>query len=519
MPEIPISQNGLIQHVNTAVPISGHSIRYYGDDGTADALGNFQHGFNSAVSAVAQFKKEFDETENRLSATEARNLFVKINGDLQDRMKKNPGSFSEFETWAKEADKLYAEQSKVFLDRMTEKFRKQFEADMQGMRIEAFNRRRDVGTQAAVSANYSRFQALFKEAAERDPQEAMQLLEQHKGVLISPQEYQTRKEIDLPRISQSAQMRREVEANQDGIIEKLEAHDGKGNYTHFTAVTPEFRRSMIAYAKAKDSARRKDENIEFLDMLVSGAPISRETVEASFEGRTSPEDLRQKAEQLQMIDRIQSAKERANEKKEKAALNSMLFDIVTMKPPAGEYERAQAQADWERKIDTRFGGNGNAVHRLKQELSEVFKASNPQTAKQSYKNSYIYQYAVSVLSGIKKDFYSLENEADRSWWNSDTEDSKEIVSSNYKMAQVALDDFIKNNPNATTADVESFLQNLKKDVNKTEVGKLIGFWTERRAAPQAGKTPITSGEVERSVNGRIAIFGNDHKFIRWKDGK
>jgi hypothetical protein len=525
MPKIPMPElSAPVGRVSNLSPVSGGKIQpvRQGED-IADALGGFKSSIERFGGAVAEFRKEQENTENELAAAEAQNLYTEINDALIRRMAENPGAFGEFEKWSNEADELFRKQERQFTDRMTPEFRKKYSLRMQANIIAHRKQRIMTGMQSKVTADYNLFQKLFKEAAEQNQQQALNLLEQHRGKLISEQEYQIKKEIDLPRTFQFADARRRIDAGESGIIEQLEAQDSKGNYVNFTAVSPEKRRSLLSYAKAKDSQTRANENLAFLDMLNSGSPISKDTVEASFEGRTSPEDLRQKMEQLKMVDRFESARERAttaaNEKKEKDDLNSMLFDIVTMKPPAGEYERAQAQADWERKIYTRFAGNGNAVHRLKQELSEVFKASNPQTANQSYKNSYIYQYAFRFLSGMKKDFYSQENEADRSWWNSDKEDSKEVVSANYKMAQVALDAFIKNNPHATNADVETFLQNLKKDVNKTEVGKLIGFWTERGTAPQAGKTPITSGEVERSVNGRIAIFGKDHKFIRWKDGK
>ncbi|MBR2510443.1 MAG: hypothetical protein IKB71_11965 [Lentisphaeria bacterium] len=522
MPEIPVSQNGLIQHTAAGSPMSGHSLHYYGDNGMASAIGNLGNSVTGALGVAAQFKKEFDETENRLSATEARNLFVKINGELQNRMKANPGSFSEFEKWAEEADKLYAEQSKVFLDRMTDKFRKQFEADMQGMRIEALNRRREVGTQAAVSANYSRFQTLFKEAAERDPQEAMRLLTENRGSLISEQEYLTKKDIDLPRISQSAQMRREVEANTPGIIEKLSATDGNGNFTNFTAVTPEFRQSMIRYAQAKDSQKRAEELYQFAEELDSGRPISRQMIENSFAGKTSAADLKQKQAMIQMWERRESAKERAttaaNAQQRKYRLDSDEFAIIDFKFSPNRDEAVKQYNDWRQKIIKNYYGDGPAVKRLLSQLEDSFAAqhSKEKSSSGEYKKSYIYQKSQEMLSEMKDDFYSRYPGREDLWYINTYNDDENLKSINFKMATVELDAFLKNNPKATEQEVRTFLDNLKRDVNQAECNRLVDFWNQRRT-PSANSANLDF--IERNYKGRIAIFSKEGKFVKWKDGK
>lgn len=510
MPEIPVSKNGLIQHTAAGSPMSGHSLHYYGDDGTAKALGNFGRSFSSALGAVAEFKKEFDETENRLSATEARNLFAKINGDLQDRMKKNPGSFSEFKTWAEEADKLYAEKSKVFLDRMTDKFRKQFEADMQGLRIEAFNRRRDVGTQAAVSANYSRFQTLFKEAAERDPQEAMRLLEQHKGVLISPQEYQTRKEIDLPRISQSAQMRREVEANTPGIIEKLSATDGKGNFTNFTAVTPEFRQSMIRYAEAKDSQKRAEELYQFAEELDSGRPISRQMIEDSFAGKTSAADLKQKQTMIQMLERKESARERAttaaNARREEAQFQADWARIVNAEFPHDVNARQKMYAEMRQYIIGAYHGKGSRMETLLKKLDEYHKLPNSPAVK--VKSTTLYQDGERILDGFKAQGRFF---ADGSWWKDDKKPG--TVSYIEDVLKADMTEFCKNNPQATVQKLSEYLNERITTYNKSTVEQIADMQLKEAAKRQGERknrkrTETLKDGTRGTFKGRKVIYKN-----------
>lgn len=510
MPEIPVSQNNLIRHTAAESELSFHRQHYYGDNGMASAIGNLGNSVTGALGVAAQFKKEFDETENRLSATEARNLFAQINGDLQNRMKANPGSFSEFEKWAEEADKLYAEQSKVFLDRMTDKFRKQFEADMQGMRIEALNRRREVGTQAAVSANYSRFQTLFKEAAERDPQEAMRLLTENRGSLISEQEYLTKKDIDLPRISQSAQMRREVEANTPGIIEKLSATDGKGNFTNFTAVTPEFRQSMIRYAEAKDSQRRAEELYQFAEELDSGIPISRQMIENSFAGKKSAADLKQKQAMLQMFDRRESAKKRAttaaNAKREEAQFQVDWARIVNAEFPRDVNARQKMYDEMKQYIIGTYHGKGSRMETLLKKLDEYHKT--PASPAVKVKSTTLYQDGERILDGFKAQGRFFAD--DYLWY---TDQKPGTVSYIEDVLKADMTEFCKNNPQATVQQLNEYLNERITTYNKSTVEQIADMQLKEAVNRQGERknrkrTETLKDGTRGTYNGKKVIYKN-----------
>ena len=531
MPKIPMPEMvGPTAGISNLSPVSGGQIISSGSDRLlSSSISSLQSGFAGYASAVTAFKAQQEETENNLAAAEAQNLYNEINNNLIRRMAENPGAFGEFEKWSNEADALFRKQEGQFTDRMTPEFRKKYSLRMQANIIAHRKQRIMTGIQSKVTADYNLFQNLFKEAAEQNQQQALNLLEQHRGKLISEQEYQIKKEIDLPRTFQFADARRRIDAGESGIIEQLEAQDSKGNYVNFTAVSPEKHRSLLSYAKAKDSQARANENLAFLDMLNSGSPISKGTVEASFEGRTSPEDLRQKMEQLQMVDRFESARERAvtaanakaesvREKKDKTDFENMLAQLVTMTPPSGEYERAEAKANLTRQICSRFAGNGSVIKRLLGEVEEVFKAADPKTAGQSYKNSATYIYAKRELAKKRGGFESRFPGRKNVWYLNTYDDSSEVENYNFKMAQVALDEWVKLHPTADEKQVDEFIARLKKQVNDAETDKLVGFWTRTLQEIRPAQTEKKE-YFERKVNGRIAIFDKNKKFLRWKDGK
>ena len=115
---------------------------------------------------------------------------------------------------------------------------------------------------------------------------------------------------------------------------------------------------------------------------------------------------------------------------------------------------------------------------------------------------------------MKKDFYSRYPGREDKWYINTYNDSRELKEDNFMMAKVSLDHFLRDNPSAKESDVEIFLQRLKKDVNYAECDKLVEFWASR-ITPQKK----SGGEIERIVNGHIAVFGTDKKFKRWKDEK
>lgn len=516
MPDIPKSNPGLLDHVNASAPLSNHQLRYYGGNGTAEALGNFRRGLDGAVSAaareyqrsttaIADFKKKQEDTENRLSAAEARNAWAKIDGELTNRMAKNPAAYDKFKEWAKEADNNVAEVIKPFLDKMTPDFRKEFELELAGRRQAAFTNHVHTGILAKVSAEYTRFQNLFKDYAVNNYDAAIKLLDDHRGVLINENEYRTKRDIDLPKIFQSAQARRDIDANKEDIISVLEQVDDKGNHVNYPNITPEHRNTLLRYAKAKDAQRRADENTAIYEGLSMGATITKEDIEWVFEGKTSAEDLRQKQEQIQMVERFESARERAKTAAEQkhfdTKLNNALYELMTMEFPANEDEAKKLLADKTRQIFNDYAGNGNAVSRLKTQLDETYKATRKQSQGKdvvsvSYKNTPEYQAAIAEISELKK---RGKLAADKPGWGDD--ESAGTATYIEKMLTIDVDNYIKKNPNVQMHELSKYLTEQVEFYNKSTVEEIAKNYFVVKKTTE-GKTGTFSGKKVVLKNGK-----------------
>lgn len=474
MPEIPVPQARLLDHTRSAAPLSQYGqLRYY-DNGNAEALAAAGKMLDKGISVLAEFQRKSEETENRLSATEAQNFYTKLNADLDLRMAKNPGAFKEFEKWAKETDKAFEEGVKPFIDRMTPEFRKQFAAEMDGLRIRTTHQRIRTGTQAKVTADYNRFQTLFREAADNNPEEAVRILNQHRGTLISEEEFKTKLEIDLPRIQESAEARRLIDANAEGIIPFLEDKNKEGVYTNFTHIPAAKRTELLNYARAKDSRRRMEENLVMLDQMNSGKVFSRNDVETAFEGKTSPEDLRQKHEQIQMIDRFESNRKRAATAAKQEQLDNMIarddFEIYSFRFSPDETVAKKEYADWKNKIITRYAGNTSAIDRLEKRLDANFKASSD--FHNSYKNSTLFRAGENIIKAYKKEGKFFANTSNAFLWFDKEDKSVGTATLVEDMLTLDMDEFVRNHPNATVTQLTEELEKKITDYNKSTVAEI-----------------------------------------------
>ncbi|MBQ7395946.1 MAG: hypothetical protein IJW08_05370 [Lentisphaeria bacterium] len=520
MPEIPKSNLHLLDHVNAGVPLSNHQVRYYGGDGTAGALGNFRKGMEQLTFAAAreyqrqsavaeEFRKKYEDTENRLAATEARNLYSQINSEVDLRMTENPGLFNEFADWAKDADSRFSEEVKPFLERMTPDFRKQFEADFEGIRNSTFEKRKKIGMHAKITADYTRFQELFKHFAPTDMGAALELLDNFRGTLISEQEYLTKRDVDLPRLFQSAQARRDIDAGKENIISQLEAVDEQGSYINYPAMTPEHRTTLVRYARAKDEQKRAEENARIYELLAGGMEYTADIVEKNFEGKTSPEDLNQKNQQLQMIDRFQSAKKRAQTAAQKKhyddQFNSDLYSIITMEFPVNNEDAAIVYSRTKKDIFSRYAGDGQSVNRLLSQLDSVYAArprpaaaggkEPAETGGSSYKNSPVYQAATAKIKDAKQN--GRLSAAVKSWWGTDDaeDDSAGTVTYIEKLLTIDVDDFIQQNPQAKFPEIDKYIDERITYYNKRTVEDIANMVqhqnaTDRRTGKFNGKDVV-----------------------------
>lgn len=548
MPKIPMAEKaGLIRHVSDTVHMQGApDLNWKLGEGQAlinmgDQLGR---GADRLGNAALEFGRQMQDTEDRLNATRIESLWRDRQSALEARMAENPGDYEKFGEWAQDTDSEFVDASKPFRDKMSKHALDLFDAHMDGIRKEAYHRRQRVGYQARVTADYNLFQAQWKDAALRSDLETCNaMLEQHRGTLISEQEYEQKK-LDYERLSAFGEVKRQVEAGAPGIIDKLKEQDGDGNYANYKGLEEAARDRFIRVAEADDAKRRSDENQTLVDRLNSGEQITEEDIDRAFEGQTSPEAVKQKNQQKRIVRQFtnrqkaaqrlserearQEAREERRERREaeaeerekkKGEVNAHEYRLLTYEFSSDPAVRQKQYSDLLNDIYVTYAGDGQTCHKLRAQLNESFKAKN--TPDSSYKNTFIYTYGKRKLEDMKGDFYSRYPGRGESWYSFMTNvynDSDDMKESNLRMAAIAFDNFIRENPEATKKDVDDFLANLKKDVNWAECDKIVEFWRSR-ATPRLHRSSYTSEEVERIVNGRIAIFGADKKFIRWKDGK
>ena len=526
MPDIPKTQVGLIQHTRATAPLTQQAqLKYYGNNSVAEGLDKIGRVLNSGVSALAEFQRKSEETENNLSAAEARNYFTKLNADLTQRMADNPGSFNDFKKWAEETDKQYAAGAKKYLDRMTPEFRRQFEVNMQHLRLTSLDQRIRTGIQAKVTADYNRFQTLFKEYAVNNHEEAIKLLDLHRGKLISEQEYKTKMEIDWPRIAQSAEARRLIDANADGIIQWLEVKNNDGVFQNYPAITPEHRRELINYAKAKDSRKRLDENTVFLDQLNSGKIITAKDVEKSFEGKTTPEDLRQKQEQIKMVRVFESNRERATTAANKAALDRRInadeLRIYNYNFSPDETTAKQQYADLKRELLVSYSGDMATFDKLEKRLDTAYQsAREPKT---SYKNSPLFKEGEKILAGFKAQGMFAAGSGGR-WISEKGDKSRATASYVQEVMENDLANFVQDNPHATYDDLRKALTDrisLYNKSNVAQIAEMVMNSGKSRFGKQIDNTVKSSLKPGAVINGWIFQGGDpaDKKNWKRKEGK
>lgn len=155
MPRIPLSTAQKIGHVDAEVnQQSAPGIGFGMDDARAlqnagDAIGQAGRGLGSALM---QFGERVQEAEDRLAAAEYETEWKKRQGELEMRMKENPGSVKDFGKWATESDAAWENDSKQYTDRMSKRYRDLFQKNWEQHRNEAKFRRQELTIQAQVKS-------------------------------------------------------------------------------------------------------------------------------------------------------------------------------------------------------------------------------------------------------------------------------------------------------------------------------------------------------------------------------
>ena len=99
----------------------------------------------------------------------------------------------------------------------------------------------------------------------------------------------------------------------------------------------------------------------------------------------------------------------------------------------------------------------------------------------SYKHSFVHQNAMARLAGMKGDFTSYAEPARRKLKNlwiapSAPAAEKDVTVGNYEMMKMKLDDFIRNNPDASPEAVNKFIDETKAFINQQAVQDLVAAW-------------------------------------------
>ena len=306
MPRIPMSDRGFVPHVENNVRMHGAPGMDFGMEnvralrGAARGLNDFADDVLSLGAAARDYVERQADTQNKLAATNARNLYRAYNEELENRMAANPADFKEFSKWADETDQRYLDDVRQYTEQMTTDFRNQFNAEMEGIRIDSLGRRSRIGIQAKITADYNMMQTLFKDAAERgDEAECKRILDEHRGTLISEEEYQQRM-VDYGRIADSAAAKREVDACStlpDGtevpaeqsvgrsaaVLKKLQERDSDGNFINYKGITEDYRDQLIRVANTQKNKAELESRQVFLAEVNHGNVPTEEELKAKHE--------------------------------------------------------------------------------------------------------------------------------------------------------------------------------------------------------------------------------------------
>ena len=310
MPRIPMSERGFVPHVDNSVRMVGAPDMNFGmensralrEAGTAlqNGLDDLGRGALALGGAMKDFVEREAETQNRLAATNARNLYRAYDEELENRMAENPTEFKEFSKWADETDKKYLADVRQYTEQMTTPFRQQFEAEMEGIRIDSLSRRRKIGIQAKVTADYNMAKTLLKDAAERgDSSGYMRILDENKGILFSDEEYDMRK-VEYDRLADSSAAKRLVDmAGESGnlvqmqsSLDQLKERDSKGNFINFKHLPDDYRDQLIRAAEAQRNKAELEDDQQFLAGLYQGQiPTEEMLVHALKDGLITEEQF------------------------------------------------------------------------------------------------------------------------------------------------------------------------------------------------------------------------------------
>ena len=559
MPRIPMSdKGGLVQHQRDSVPLSGApGMSFKLDEGQAwKELGaQIGRAGESFGGAMMNYAKAAQDTDNKLAASQARNLFSGIQGELASRMAENPQEFGKFREWAQEADKRYADEVKQYTDKMSQGYRRGFEVEMDGLRTRALQDRVRKGIQAKVTADYELLQAQWKDAALRgDEAESRRLLDEHRGVLISEQEYQ-QKLLDYERMRDCGAAKRLLESGERGLAERLRARNKDGSYSEFSKMDDGYREKLIRAAKSQDEERTRQLDENLLKRFTDGNLDYGDVKEAYDRGEVPVKlfaSWQRKFRELKSAEIMAEADRNLNALKSRSLDDGdlkMIFEGLRMEVQecvrTGElsanqgaelekgladrdFRRIRSRQEWSKKskqdaenrflVDLRVASDypDDPVERkawCREALNRAMKVSDDdgflgkvqsrcnEILKEdvSYRQTPGYRLGMHVLEGYKDAFTSYAEPARRHWYTFGIKTagkaSPEVAKTSYDVVKDKFALWLKNNPDADEAMMRQWLEDQKKFINAQCVADLLSAYAGiKTAGPEKVKNKLQKAE-------------------------
>ena len=582
MPRIPMSdKGGLVQHQRDSVPMSGApGMSFKLDEGQAwKELGaQIGRAGESFGGAMMNYAKAAQDTDNKLAASQARNLFSGIQGELAGRMAEHPQDFGKFREWAQEADKRYADEVKQYTDKMSQGYRKEFEVEMDGLRTRALQDRVRKGIQAKVTADYELLQAQWKDAALRgDEAESRRLLDEHRGVLISEQEYQ-QKLLDYERMRDCGAAKRLLESGERGLAERLRARNEDGCYAEFPKMDDGYREKLIRAAKSQDEERTRQLDENLLKRFTDGNLDYGDVKEAYDRGEVPVKlfaSWQRKFRELKSAEIINEADRNLNALKSRSLDDGelkMVFDGLRMevqesvrtgelsKEQGAELEKGLADRDfrrirsrqeWGKKskqdaenrflVDLRVASDypDDPVERkawCREALNRAMEVSDDDSflgkvqsrcneilkEDVSYRQTPGYRLGMHVLEGYKNAFTSYAEPARRRWYTLGIKTagkaSPEITKTNYDVVKDKFAQWLKNNPNADEGMMRQWLDDQKKFINEQCVADLLSAYAGIPTG-RFGKIGEIADKQDRSQEVKVGTIVGGYRFKGGDAGK
>lgn len=475
--------------------------------------------------SILDFVKERKNAKDALNAGEVELIEQQERDNAYLQMRENPNDYEKFPEFRQEAEQRIQERAAPFLSKISGDRRLQMEQRMRGRAQDFYTRAELIRNQAETSNIYNGFKVQIQgKARQGDVSGAMETLSKAQGLqtkVFSDAEAQGLT-MEIQRLGDYGAAEREIQAGSLDIAERLRESDDKGTPKNYKNLTIDDRRSLERYANHVRAQREIRQDDEFYDGLLKGNIPAEEQLEAR---QASGEiTLHQKNQYIKMARDVQAGIVRAETKAQKenaSALkaekedsgNRLEIEIMEFPFSSDPAERTVQYDRFNKKIKSEFVQHPSIAKRLLTQLSEKDKAAaKPDT---SYKESFPYKYAMGRLESMKPEIGSAV--PGMLWGTKVSTDKKNLVE-NHELFKLKIDSFIRANPKATQGDIDTFMDQTKQIINKTEVDKRLSTWGN----PSIYRNDLKAGlkKVQQKPEKKILRTGTieGRRVIQYSDG-